>query len=227
MSRFQIQPSTLSGSLTIPPSKSHTLRAILFGLMGEGKSQIHNYLLSPDTFAMIDAISQLGAEVEIQKDHLLIEGVSRKLKSAENVIDAGNSGLVLRFIAALAAHLPTYTVITGDHSIRHNRPIQPLLDALKQMGALAEPVHPDQYAPIILRGPIRAGTARLRGEDSQPVSGLLIAACFLEKESEIWVDNPGERPWIDLTLSWLKKLNLPVQNHNYTRYQIQGGGRYS
>lgn len=226
MTQFHIAPSSVKGKVAIPPSKSHTLRAILFGLMGKGKTEVRNYLHSPDTFAMIDAIRVLGAKVITAEKEILIEGVSGQLKGADNVIDAGNSGQVLRFIGALAGLSPTYTVITGDHSIRHNRPVKPLLDALEQLGASADSMRLDGYAPIIIKGPMRPGVAKIDGEDSQPVSGMLIAAAFLPGKTEIIVTNPGEKPWIDLTLSWMKRLNLSVTNHDYTRYCIQGHGSY-
>lgn len=226
MTQFKISPSSLKGTIAIPPSKSHTLRAILFGLMGKGKTRVRNYLNSPDTFAMVDAIRMLGASVDMNDEEILIKGTSGNLQSAKNVIDSGNSGQVLRFIGALAGLSPTYTVITGDHSIRHNRPVKPLLSALSQLGAMADSMRQDGYAPIIIKGPMKPGRATLPGEDSQPVSGILIATSFLNGKSEVFVDNPGEKPWIDLTLSWMKRLGLRVDNDNYTHYTVHGNGSY-
>lgn len=210
----------------IPPSKSHTLRALLFGLMGKGKSIIRNPLVSPDTQAMCQAIAQFGATIVCYPDRWEVEGTAGKLKPAEDVIQAGNSGQILRFIAALAALQENYTVITGDHSIRHNRPIAPLLDALTQLGALASSTRLDGYAPIVVRGPIQPGTASLSGEDSQPVSALLIAASFLKGTTEIHVENPGERPWIDLTLYWLDRLGISYENRDYQHYTLFGHADY-
>ncbi len=226
MKSFRITPSALKGIITPPPSKSHTLRAILFGMMGKGKTIVRNFLDSPDTEAMIAAVSSLGAQVAVSSDSLDIEGVAGHVQPAENVIDAGNSGQVLRFIGALAALSPAYTVITGDLSIRHNRPIQPLLDGLQQLGAFAASTRLDGYAPMILKGPLKPGKTTLDGEDSQPVSALLIAASFLPGPSEITVVNPGEKPWIDLTLSWMQRLSLQVKNDNYEHYTVGGKGAY-
>ncbi len=227
MTQFHISPSSLRGTIAIPPSKSHTLRAVLFALMGNGKSTVRSYLKSPDTFAMVEALRMLGAAVDINDNEIHIKGTNGKLQSAENVIDSGNSGQVLRFIGALAGLCPTYTVITGDHSIRHNRPVKPLLNALAQLGATADSMRQDGYAPIIIKGPMKPGKVTLPGEDSQPVSGMLIATSFLKGKSEIFVDNPGEKPWIDLTLSWMKRLNLRVDNDNYTHYTVYGNGSYA
>lgn len=226
MRTFHIKPSTLQGALTVPPSKSHTLRAILFGLMGKGKTTIHHYLHSPDTEAMLQAVMQLGAKVSVTEQKIEILGVGGNLRSSDDVVQCGNSGQVLRFIGALAALIPTYTVLTGDHSIRHNRPVKPLISALEQLGAFSASMRQDGYAPIIVRGPMTERHATLSGEDSQPVSALLIAASFLPYSTTITVTSPGEKPWIDLTLEWLKKLGMQVVNHNYEQYEIAGHGAY-
>ena len=157
MNFFQIHPSKLKGSISIPPSKSHTLRAIFLALLGTGTSRIYHYLSSPDTDAMIKAVIQLGASVEIFQDCLEIKGRGCNLLPAEDVIDAGNSGQVLRFIGAVAALLPTYTIITGDESIRKQRPVLPLLEGLRQLGAFAESSKQDGLAPILVRGRIEPG----------------------------------------------------------------------
>jgi 3-phosphoshikimate 1-carboxyvinyltransferase len=225
MTKFRILPSQIQGVIAIPPSKSHTLRAILFAAMAKGDSEVHHFLHSPDSTAMIEAMRAFGSKIEIQADLLRIKGVAGKLQAADNVIDSGNSGQVLRFVGALSALCPAYTVITGDHSIRHNRPVKPLLDALSQLGALAVSSKLDGHAPIIVKGPMQCGRARLSGEDSQPVSGMLIACSFLQGQTVLEVDNPGEKPWIDLTLFWLKKLGVLVSHQDYTSYKIPGNAQ--
>jgi 3-phosphoshikimate 1-carboxyvinyltransferase len=222
MSRFLIRPGAVHGTAAIPPSKSHTLRAILFAAMAKGNSVIRHFLHSPDATAMIDAMRLFGAEIEISENELRVRGLNGKLASAENVIDSGNSGQVLRFVGALAGLSPAYTILTGDPSIRHNRPVKPLLEALTQLGCLAVSSRLDGYAPIIIKGPMKPGVAKLSGEDSQPVSGMLIATSFLPGKSTIEVSNPGEKPWIDLTLHWFKKLGIEVAHENYAKYTVSG-----
>jgi 3-phosphoshikimate 1-carboxyvinyltransferase len=225
MSKFLIRPSTVQGTVIIPPSKSHTLRAILFASMAKGFSEIRNFLHSPDATSMIEAMRLFGASIEVTADFLRIRGLAGQLGSAENVIDSGNSGQVLRFVGALAALSPSYTILTGDHSIRHNRPVKPLLEALSQLGAMAASSRLDGYAPIIIKGPMQPGHTELPGEDSQPVSGMLIATSFLPGKTTITVTNPGEKPWIDLTLFWLKKCGIEISHQNYSRYTVPGFAR--
>lgn len=219
-SKARIQASKLSGIHKIPPSKSQTMRALIFAALSTGRSLIRNYLHSPDTEAMIHACRLLGAQIKVMPEILEIEG---NLHSAEDVIDAGNSGLVLRFIGAISALTPHYTVITGDESIRRRRPVKPLLEGLTQLGAFAVAAQGNDHAPILIKGPLKGGRATIDGADSQPVSGLLIASAFASSKTELFVTNPGEKPFVDMTLSWLDRLGIPYERDGYEKYLIQGG----
>jgi 3-phosphoshikimate 1-carboxyvinyltransferase len=225
LGNLSIEPSKLEGSLFIPSSKSHTLRAILFATLAHGKSTIHHFLPSPDAAAMIEATRLLGASVTVEGDRLLIEGVGGKPKVPDDVIQCGNSGQVLRFIGALAGLLPGFTILTGDASIRHKRPIFPLLSALKQLGAQAHSSRGDGHAPILIKGPLIRGTAELDGRDSQPVSGLLIAGAFAPHPIELRVKNPGEKPWVRLTLNWLERVGIPYTAKDYIYYRTEGNAK--
>ncbi len=226
MGYYLIAKSSLKGQLTIPSSKSHTLRAILFGALGKGKTIIKHYLHSPDTYAMIKACQLLGSQINSFLDHLEIEGLDGRISSTEDIIQAGNSGIVLRFISAISALSSHYTVITGDYSIRHQRPIQSLLDGLNQLGVLAISTRQDGYAPVIIRGSLRSGTAVINGEDSQPVSALLIASAFAEGPIELTVNNPGEKPWILLTLDWFDRLGIRYDHQTFEHYRLEGNNHY-
>jgi len=227
MKNFQVKKSLLRGVVEASPSKSHTLRAILFASLAEGKSTISHYLLSPDATAMIEACRQLGAVISVTNELITIKGVGGDIKIPDDVINAGNSGQVLRFVAAIVALKPHYVVFTGDHSVRHNRPMQPLIDGLKGLGAFCVSTKNDGYAPVIVKGPIQAGITELSGEDSQPVSAILMASAFLHGKTEIIVKNAGEKPWIDLSIFWLKKLGVQIENHNYEHYIVNGGLKYN
>jgi 3-phosphoshikimate 1-carboxyvinyltransferase len=227
MKNFKIKPGKeLHGTIEITPSKSHSLRAILFASLAEGTSTVRNYLLSPDAQAMIVACRALGAAIDIHDDKLIITGVAGKPKTPDNVIDCGNSGQVLRFVGALAALCDGYTVLTGDESIRTRRPAQPLLEGLNQLGALAKSSRNNGLAPLVIAGPPKAGKVTITdGKDSQPVSGMLMLAAFLDGETEIIVENAGEKPWIGLTLDWFNRLGIPCRHENFEHYWVQGNNQ--
>ena len=183
------------------------MRALIVAAMADGLSTIVNPLPSPDTDRMIAALESFGAKFFRRGNVITIEGTGRKISNCDRVIDAGNSGIVFRFCAAIAALSPAKTTLTGDESILNRRPIAPLFSALKQLGAKID--------GMTVQGPISGGTATLDGADSQPVSALLFACSLLTEKTTLHVTNPGEKPWIDMTLAW-----LPCRHENYERYEI-------
>jgi 3-phosphoshikimate 1-carboxyvinyltransferase len=226
MAHFLVTKSRLKGEITTPPSKSHTLRAILFGSFGKGKSIIHNPLPSTDADAMIQACQNFGADIHVSSQKIEINGINGQFTHAKDVINAGNSGIVLRFCSALGALAHHPVVITGDHSIRYQRPMSPLLEGLTQLGVKTATMRNDGYAPVIIQGPIKNGKAVIHGTDSQPVSALLIAGAFADTPIEIDVLNPGELPWVGLTLNWFDRLGIPYENHSFNRYRLFGNSRF-
>ncbi|MBS0628153.1 MAG: 3-phosphoshikimate 1-carboxyvinyltransferase, partial [Verrucomicrobia bacterium] len=227
MKKLLIQKSLGSGELILPPSKSHTQRALFFALMAKGSSTIHNYLSSPDTEAMLKAILEFGAKLVSQEEKTItILGCGGNLTPPQNIINAGNSGQVLRFIGALAMLVPSYTIITGDHSIRHNRPVKPLLEGIRQLGGFAQSMLQNDTAPIIIKGPVSLRDICIEGKCSQAVSGFLMACSFLPFPTNIKVENAGEKPWIRLTLSWMDYLGLQYKEENLEKFTVYGKGSY-
>lgn len=221
-SKYTVKKSSLCGEIAIPASKSQTLRAILFASLAKGNSFIDNYLDSPDTHAMIEACRLFGACIEVSKTSLNITGCSGKIECFEDVINAGNSGIVLRFCSAVGALANKGAVVTGDYSIRHQRPMKQLIDGLCQLGGQVTSMRGDDFAPVIIQKPIVGGKAVIFGEDSQPVSALLIAAAFASRPTELKVVNPGEKPWVALTLDWFDRLGIVYENNNFCCYRLQG-----
>lgn len=218
------QPFT-TPSLAAPSSKSHTLRAILFASLASGTSTIKHPLLSPDTQAMIDACQAVGATIKHHGDHLTIIGTGGQLKPPTAPINVGNSGITLRFISAIASLLDKPVFITGDHSIQTNRPISALCQAIQPHNVKIDYQATKNYAPFTLTGPLQPGNFTIDGQDSQPVSALLIACALLPGASHIQVNNPGEQPWLDLTLYWFDKLNIAYRRRGYDDFWLEGHTR--
>lgn len=219
-----IQPaSEISGSLLIPSSKSHTIRALLFGLMASSPSYIiHPLMNSPDVHATIQALQVFGAKVTFveEQDTLKVEG---GFHPAADVVQVGNSGLLLRLLGGLSALLPTFTVFTGDKSLRERRDILPLLQGLRQLGGFATSSLGNGFAPILIRGPLSPGKVSLWAKESQSLSALLMATSFLKGESQIIVHQPKEIPWVKLTLDWLDKFQAGIRQQDDRIYNIPGG----
>ncbi|MCB1113275.1 MAG: 3-phosphoshikimate 1-carboxyvinyltransferase [Chlamydiia bacterium] len=222
MSSFHVLKSSVSGSVHIPPSKSQTLRAILFAALAKGKSRVLSPLLSNDSKAMLKAVEIMGAQVKKGDEGLVIEGTGGKIGPFGDIVDVGNSGICLRFLSALFALSDFPAVITGDKSIRTQRPMGKLIRALRELGASVTCMKEEGFAPLLIQGPLRGAKATLSGEDSQPVSALLIASALKKTPTEIKVKHPGELPWIEVTLDWLHRLDVSYEREGYELYRLEG-----
>lgn len=199
MTTITLQPRLLPSPLHIPPSKSHTLRAILLGTFARGTTHITNFLESPDTDKILAACGLLGAVIERGEGELFITGTSCPKPAT---LDLGNSGIALRFLTGILATFEGKFILTGDTSLQR-RPMQPLYTALSTL---------------------RTGEVTVEGSDSQMVSALILAALFLKNPLVIHVKNPGEKPWVALTLKWLERLGISYENDNFTKIVVEGRG---
>ncbi len=217
----------LHGTVKVPPNKSHSFRALIMAALAEGTSKIIAPAASNDWMRGIEALETFGAQITPKANSAWeILGTGGELKTPDDVIDCGNSGIILRFFMGLAACCEGYTVLTGDHSIRHIRLCQPLIDALKDLGAWAVSTKGDGHAPIVVRGRLKGGRAEIDGMDSQPVSSLLIAASLADAPSDLIVRRPGEKPWVGVTLDWLARCGVEYSNDNFEHYRIRGRSRW-
>lgn len=221
-----ILPSSLQGSTSPPPSKSLSIRAIVFACMAKGSSTLYNLLPSPDIEAALSAASALGADVIRDQEKVVIHGIAGKIKLQNKHIHVGNSGQVLRFFGALAALGESPCTFTGDESICKRRVVKPLLEAICQLRGKAYSIQQNDYAPMMIQGPIQPGIAQFSGEDSQPVSAMLMACAFLRGTTQLTINNPGETPWVDMTLSWLNRFGIQCHHSKYKTYKIVGSASY-
>lgn len=221
---FTIGPSSnLAGMVAIPPNKSHSFRALIMAGLAEGTSTIVHPAESNDWMLATEAFEMFGAGIRPHARNVWeVAGTGGRLQTPDDVIACGNSGIFMRFITALASYCEGYVLLTGDHSLRHIRPIRPVVDGLNQLGAWAVCSRGGDFAPVVVRGPLKGGRAEIEGRDSQPVSALLFAAAKAETPTELIVRNPGEKPWIDVTLHWLDRVGAAYTNEDFVRYEIAG-----
>jgi 3-phosphoshikimate 1-carboxyvinyltransferase len=215
-----VKPGTLAGEITAPPSKSYTHRAFIIGALAKGKTQISYPLYGEDTNATLSAISSFGADVKTGKVCTIVGNI---LRAPDDVINVQNSGTTLRIMTAVASLLDGMTIFTGDKSIR-SRPMQPLLDALNELGAECISIKNNGCAPILTRGQIKGGMTFISGDiSSQFISALLIACPFAKNDTRIMLtSNLKSRPYVDITMNVLKSFKISVKEESNSFY-IKGG----
>ena len=223
--KLTVHPSTLSGEVQIPGSKSHTIRAVLVASLAAGRSRIIKPLDSADTRSALEMSRAFGAHVETGEDWF-ISGTAGAPSVPEDVINVGNSGTTLRLGIGLAALCPGYTVFTGDHQIRR-RPLQALIEAYRLLGAEGFTTRANGCAPAVIRGRMEGGRTEIKAVTSQFLSSLLISTPLAEKNSEIRVLQLNEVPYVEMTLSWLNSQRITCEHKAWTRFYVKGGQRYS
>ncbi len=217
-----------NGHIHIPPSKSHTIRSILFSFLKFGKTVINNPLISDDTKMALSFCSKMGADIIINKYSVIID--SSSLKNTDEVyIDCGNSGTTLFFSTAVSSLFDFKVHFTGDSSLS-SRSVKGLLNALKKMGVLIS-VKSDNskewYLPYFIKGKALASDIIINCTTSQFVSALLLIMPLLDGESTLTVSNLCERPYIEMTLSYLKMNNISYYvSEDLTFYRFSGSEKY-
>ncbi|HAF85360.1 MAG TPA: 3-phosphoshikimate 1-carboxyvinyltransferase [Sphaerochaeta sp.] len=223
-----VHKSSLQGKLQVPGSKSHTIRAILLATLSQGKSIINNPLLSGDGESAIEAAKGFGAKVTLLDHQLIIEGRGIPLCVPEKGIDTRNSGTTTSFVTTMATLTEGETFITGDEQIQ-KRPIQVLVDALRSMGSDVSIIRANSLAPpLIVKSGLYGGKVSLDGFNSQFVSSLLLSSPLARSRTEISVSNPLEKPYIQMTLDWMRRFGATVQSNEpeYTRFIVEGNQQY-
>lgn len=218
--KLRVSPSTLSGEMRVPPSKSQTVRAILFASRAQGESEIIRPLFSDDTYLLLAALKELGISWRQEGESLIISGGT--FKEPKSSLYLGNSGIGMRFLLSFLALDGISATLAGDESLS-SRSMDDLISGLSLLGVLLK--SSAGFPPITLSGKLKAGKTQIRGRESQAVSSLLMAASFAKGKTEIVVTDPGETAWVELTLSWLKRFQLPFQQDGYRRFILPGGGK--
>lgn len=217
----------LNGNITVPGSKSHTIRALLLTTLAEGVSHISNPLKSSDCISTANAIKLIGASVDFgqDKDVWTVNGAGSNIHLPTDTVDVGNSGSLLYFMSPIASTFEGKSVFTGDESIQ-KRPVSHLTDALNQLGAKAYTNRTDgtDAPPITIEGPIsNKNTLVTGGELSQYISGIMMASSRLDGTMNIELTNPKETPYLTMTQNWLESFGIPVTvSEDYKHITVKG-----
>jgi 3-phosphoshikimate 1-carboxyvinyltransferase len=103
------------------------------------------------------------------------------------------------------------------------RPIQDLLDGLRQLGVVAESEQGNGCPPVVVRAAgLPGGQARVRGDvSSQFLSGLLLAAPYAAAPITLEIDGPlVSQPYVHMTLAVMRSFGVDIDETNMRRLRI-------
>lgn len=226
--KVKIFPSGISGSITAPPSKSYTHRAIILATLAKGKSVIRNALISDDTKATINACKLLGAKIVVKSHQIEIMGINGQFlkKNSKMTINCHQSGTTIRLMTAVAALTPAEITLTGEKRIME-RPIGDLVSALKSLGININAAKNNQYPPVRLHGGnFVGGKISISGNlSSQFISAILLIAPYATKNTVLTVNNLQSAPYIDITIDMMRLFGVTVEKIGNI-YKLKSGQSY-
>jgi 3-phosphoshikimate 1-carboxyvinyltransferase len=218
-------------TVAVPGSKSLSNRALLVAALADGPCVLTRALFSDDTRYMAEALRTLGVPVTADEaaERFSVEGAGGRIPAREADLFIGNSGTSARFLtASLALGRGRYR-LDGTPRMRQ-RPIQPLLDALQNLGAYAYSELGTGCPPVIVEASgLPGGSTPIQGSlSSQYLSGLLMAGPYMRDGLEVRIE--GElvhRPYVDLTLGLMAGFGVRAEEPAPGVFRVPGGQRYA
>ena len=180
-------PAKIHTTIQLPSSKSISNRALIINALGHGTHQPENLSDCDDTRVMV-----------------------RALNDDKETIDIMAAGTAMRFLTAYLSVTPGTRIITGTQRMQQ-RPIQVLVNALRELGADIEYVANDGFPPLRITGrKFEKDTISLPGKvSSQYISALLMIAPVLTNGLTIRLTGDIiSRPYINLTLQLMNDFGV-------------------
>ena len=196
--------TSLKGEVTIPGDKSISHRAVMFGSLAEGTTEVTNFLQGADCLSTISCFRKLGIQIENTAERILIHGKGlHGLSESSETLDTGNSGTTTRLISGILAGQSFTTFLNGDASIQ-TRPMKRIMTPLSMMGADITSLNGNNCAPLRICG------GHLHGITYQsPVASAQVKSCVLL--AGLYADAPTS-------------VTEPVLSRNHTELMLAGFG---
>ena len=178
--------NSLKGEVTIPGDKSISHRAVMFGALSMGKTEVTNFLQGADCLSTIDCFRRLGIEIENTPELITIHGKGLDgLSAPTDILDTGNSGTTTRLISGILAAQSFETTLTGDESIQ-KRPMKRIMEPLSMMGARIESIRNNGCAPLRITGTSLKGIHyQSKVASAQVKSAILLAGLYADAPTSV------------------------------------------
>ena len=182
--RIPPHPSALIGEFEVPGDKSISHRAVIFGSLAKGQTEIDHFLDGEDCLRTVDAFRQMGVDIEQQGESIVINsGGAESLTEPKAPLYFGNSGTTARLMIGLLSGLPLFTTIYGDASLSE-RPMDRVILPLSDMNATISGRSGAKLLPLAINGKeLQAIQYTLPVKSAQVKSALLLAGLFADGET--------------------------------------------
>lgn len=203
----------LSGQVTVPGDKSISHRAVMFGSLAKGTTEIQGFLKGADCLSTIGCFRQMGIDIEEKEDKILVHGKGLNgLSAPSGILDMGNSGTTTRLISGILAGQKFNTILSGDNSL-NSRPMKRIITPLSMMGADIVSLNENDCAPLQITGKaLNAIDYHSPVASAQVKSSVLLAGLYADGITSV-TEPALSRNHTELML---ESFGVPVTCHNRT-----------
>ena len=230
--RLRLDPiRRISGSITLPGSKSLSNRVLLLAMLSEGETFIENLLDSDDVRRMIDALAKLKISYEENRPNkkIRVKGEGGRIPIDEAELFLGNAGTAIRPLTAALTLGHGRFVLDGIKRMRE-RPIQDLLNGLNQLGAQVRSINNTGCPPVeIIANGLPGGITELSGAiSSQYLSAILLTSPYAQTPVEIRIkDHLVSIPYVEMTIKLMNRFGVKVDvTEDFKRFHINAPQSY-
>ena len=213
----------VSGTVTVPGSKSISNRALILAALADGPSHLTGLLAARDTTLMRSALVSLG--VGITESGTTVTVTPGSLKGPATV-DCGLAGTVMRFVPPVAALADGLVAFDGDEYARE-RPMGVILGALRTLGVQIDDSGTGRMPYTVSgTGSVRGGKVTLDASgSSQFVSALLLAGARYDEGVDIRHDGKPvpSQPHLDMSVGMLRERGVQVDDTEPNRWVVAPG----
>jgi 3-phosphoshikimate 1-carboxyvinyltransferase len=204
---------TLNATVTAPPSKSYSVRALLLAAMADGVTTVTNSLDSDDTRYALEALRTIGFEIGGTLRDGVHVGARKRISANEVPVFVGNAGTAMRFLTGWLSFVPGRFLLHGEQRM-HERPIGDLVSVLLSIGAEVEYGEREGYPPLHIRGKKMRGGFDLEiaaDTSSQFASSLMMAGATLPDGITLRLTSLASASYLDITADILGAFGAQVE----------------
>lgn len=201
--------------MRVEGSKSITARAMLIAALAEGESTLSGAQFSDDCATFLKCLNALGIKSEVNGTTVKITGCGGKLTVNQAEINVGSAGTAARFLPAFLAFQSGKFKVDSSAQMK-NRPVEPLITALTQLGARFTFLEKENSFPFIIEGTTSPSTQITVdiSKSSQYLSALLMSAVCAGKPVLVKSIGSHGRDYIDMTLNIMWSFGVNVEENN-------------
>ena len=214
----------LNATVTAPPSKSYSVRALLLGALAEGETRITNCLDADDTRYALEALRTIGFRIDGNFKTGVTIGERVSMSASEVPLFVGNAGTAMRFLTGILAFVPGRFLLDGEQRMRE-RPIGDLAHVLASIGAEVEYAGREGFPPLRIRGKKMRGGFDVEiaaDTSSQFASALMLGGATLPEGITLRLTSVASAPYLDITASILGAFGASVVRHGEV-IRVRGG----